>query len=140
MKKAGFLMAGALLAAAVPALAHHSFSAEFDSKNPVSFTGQVVKIDWMNPHTWIYVDVKDDTGKITHWQCETGAPNELVRRGWKKDALKVGETVTVNGFRAKDGTNTANAREVVLPNGLQVFSGSSDDGGPQPRQQGRGKQ
>jgi Family of unknown function (DUF6152) len=137
MKKLALMMAGALMAA-VPVLAHHSFSAEFDRDKPVSFTGTVVKIDWMNPHTWIYVDAKDASGNITHWQCETGAPNELVRRGWKKNSLKVGEVVTVNGFRAKDGTNTANAREVVLPSGLQVFSGSSDDGGPQPRV-GRGR-
>ena len=139
MKKLLLVTTSALIAAAVPVFGHHAFAAEFDNKKPITFTGTVVKIEWMNPHTWIYVDAKDDSGNVVHWQCETGAPNELVRRGWKKDALKVGETVTVNGFRAKDGTNTANAREVILPGGLQVFSGSSDDGGPKPRQ-GAGSQ
>jgi hypothetical protein len=133
MKKAIFLMPGLLLACVMPLAAHHSFAAEFDVNQKVSFSGTVVKIEWMNPHTWIYVDVKDDKGNTEHWQCETGAPVELVRKGWRKDSLKVGDKVTVNGFRAKAGGFTANAREVILPDGKQVFSGSSDDGGPQPR-------
>ena len=140
MKKLVLSIAGALLAASLPVLAHHSFSAEYDSNARVTLKGVVTKLEWQNPHSWFYMDVKDDKGNITHWQCETGAPNELVRKGWRKDSLKEGQEVTVNGFRAKDGTNTANAREVILPNGLQVFSGSSDGGGPQPRQQGRGGQ
>jgi hypothetical protein len=139
MKKLALSVAGALLAAG-PVLAHHSFSAEYDCSARIALHGVVTKMDWMNPHSWFYIDVKDDKGNITHWQCETGVPNELVRKGWRKDSLKEGQEVTVNGFRAKDGTNTTNASEVILPNGLQVFSGSSDDGGPQPRQQGRGGQ
>ena len=117
-------------AAAVPALAHHSFAAEFDAKQPITLEGVVTRIQWNNPHTWFYIDVKTQSGTVEHWQCETGAPIELVRRGWRKNDLKVGDQVTVHGFRAKDGTNTANARLVTLPNGKKVFSGSADDGGP----------
>jgi hypothetical protein len=130
MNKLAFGAVGFLAVATVPALAHHSFAAEFDAKQQVSFKGVVTKIEWMNPHAWFYVDVKNDNGTVEHWQCETGAPIELVRRGWKKSDLKVGDEVTVQGFRAKDGTNTANARLVTLPDGKKVFSGSSDDGGP----------
>jgi hypothetical protein len=119
-----------LLAVAVPAFAHHSVSAEFNMNQAVKLTGVVTKIEWMNPHAWFYVDVKDEKGGVEHWQLETGAPIELVRRGWKKTDLKVGDEVTVNGFRAKDGTNTANAREVLLPGGKKVFSGSAEDGAP----------
>lgn len=121
----------ALLIASTPAFAHHSVTAEFNMKQPVKLTGVVTKVEWMNPHAWFYLDVKDDKGAIEHWQFETGAPIELVRRGWKKNDLKVGDEVTVNGFRAKDGTNTANAREVSLPGGKKVFTGSASDGGPQ---------
>ena len=115
---------------AAPLLAHHSFAAEFDINKAVTLKGVVTKIEWMNPHTWFYVDVTDGSGNVEHWQCETGAPIELVRRGWKKTDLKVGDHVTIQGYRAKDGTNTANARLVTLPDGKKVFSGSADDGGP----------
>ena len=120
-----------LALAALPALAHHSVNAEFNTQAPVKLTGVVTKIEWMNPHAWFYVDVKDDKGTVEHWQFETGAPIELVRKGWKKTDLKIGDEVTVNGFRAKDGTNTANAREVQLPGGKKVFTGSASDGLPQ---------
>jgi hypothetical protein len=130
MKKLALAIFALLGTAAVPALAHHAFAAEFDGSKPVTIKGVVTKIEWMNPHTWFYVDSKTDSGAIEHWQCETGAPIELVRRGWKKSDLKVGDEVTVQGFRAKDGTNTANARQVTLPDGKKVFSGSADDGGP----------
>jgi Family of unknown function (DUF6152) len=133
-------LAGLLLAGGPPVLAHHSVNAEFNMQAPVTFKGVVTKLDWMNPHSWIYVDAKDDSGAITKWQCETGAPVELVRRGWRKDSLKEGQEVTITGFRAKDGTNTCTARGVVLPDGTQVFSGSSTDGGPQAVPPGRGKQ
>jgi WD40 repeat protein len=130
MKKLALFAVALLGTTALPALAHHAFSAEFDSSKPVTLKGVVTKIEWMNPHTWFYVDTKTDGGDVEHWQCETGAPIELVRRGWKKSDLKVGDQVTVQGFRAKDGTNTANARLVTLPDGKKVFSGSADDGGP----------
>ena len=109
-----------LLIGATPLVAHHSFAAEFDNKQPVQVKGVVTKIDWMNPHTWVYVDVKDDAGTVQKWQFETGAPNELVRRGWKMDDLKVGDQVSIDGFKAKKlisntGVRTGNARSITLP-------------------------
>lgn len=119
-----------LMAGALPMAAHHSFAAEYDSKQPVSFKGVVAKLDWMNPHVYFYVDATDKDGAVTHWACEAGNPNALARRGWKKDSLKKGDQVTVEGFRAKDGTLTMNARTIILADGTKVFAASSDDGGP----------
>jgi len=130
MKKLALAMFCLLGTAAIPALAHHAFSAEFDTKQPITLKGVVTKIEWMNPHAWFYIDVKTDAGVVEHWQLETGAPIELARRGWRKNDLKVGDEVTVQGFRAKDGTNTGNARMVNLPDGKKVFSGSAEDGAP----------
>jgi hypothetical protein len=128
------LVAGiGLLAATLPLVAHHSFAAEFDSAKTVSLQGVVTKLDWMNPHIWIYLDTKDDSGTVAHWQCEGGPPNTLTRQGWSKDALKPGDQVDIEGFRAKDGTNTCNARTVKLPDGKRVFAGSAEDGGPSKR-------
>lgn len=116
-----------LVSAALPALAHHSFSAEFDATKKVSLEGTVTKIDWLNPHIWIYLDVKDDkTGAVANWQCEGGPPNTLTRNGWTKNDLKKGDTVSIDGTLAKDASRTCNASSVKLPDGRRVFAGSSN--------------
>jgi hypothetical protein len=130
MKTIAPLVASLLLIAALPILAHHSFQAEFDTTKPVTLKGVVTKVEWMNPHAWFYIDVTTADGKLEHWQCETGAPIELLRRGWRKNDLKIGDQVTVEGFRAKDSTNTASARFVTFADGRKVFSGSASDNGP----------
>ena len=126
--KAKFAVATALLglvSSAVPLLAHHSFAAEYDSTKKVTITGTVTKVEWMNPHARFYVDVKDEGGKVTNWNFELGAIPVLLKQGWRKDSLKVGDQVSVEGSRAKDGSNTANAQRVMLPDGRRVFAGSS---------------
>ncbi len=127
----GILAAGfGLLLASAPLLAHHSFAAEYDSKKPIKITGTVTKVEWMNPHIYYYVDVKDTSGKVTSYAVEGGTPNTLRRNGWGKDSLKTGDNVTVEGFMAKNGSNHVNGRTVTLPDGRRVFGGSAD-GGPQ---------
>jgi hypothetical protein len=120
-----------LLFAATPLLAHHSFAAEYDSKKPIKFTGSVTKVEFMNPHIYYYVDVKDANGKVTNYAVEGGTPGSLRRQGWGKDSLKAGDTVTVEGYMAKNGSNHVNGRRVTLPDGRRVFGGSADDAGPQ---------
>jgi hypothetical protein len=115
-----------------PLLAHHSFAAEYDEKKPVTLKGVVTKVEWANPHARFYVDVKDDKGNVTNWNLELASPNVLVRSGWKRNSLQVGDSVEVSGSQAKDRSNMANARAVILPDGRKVFAGSSGDGGPQP--------
>jgi hypothetical protein len=105
--------------------AHHSFAAQYDRAKPVTLNGTVTKVEWMNPHIYFYVDVKDDSGTVANWAVEGGNPSGLYRRGWKKDSLKVGDVVTVDGWLAKNGSKLANMRAVVLANGQQVFGGSS---------------
>jgi hypothetical protein len=125
------LVAGGLLLAALPVLAHHSFAAEYDSAKPVSLTGAVTKVEWMNPHARFYVDVKDESNKVTNWEFELGSPNGLMRQGWTRNSMKIGDTVVVDGFLAKDGAKLANARNVKLADGRKLFAGSTTDGGPQ---------
>lgn len=126
-----------VLCAAAPAFAHHSFAAEFDDKQPVTLKGNITKVDFMNPHIWMYLDVKDESGQVQHWQCEGGAPNGLRRQGWSAASVKAGDEINIEGFRAKDGTNTCNARTVKLPDGRRVFAGAAEDGGPASKQQGK---
>ena len=116
-----------ILAAAVPVFAHHSFAAEYDSSKPTTLTGSVVKLEWINPHARIYIDVKGADGKVTNWEIELGAPAMLLRNGWTKNSLKAGETITITGSLAKDGSNLANARSVTLADGTKVFAGSSQE-------------
>ena len=115
------------LLSAASMFAHHSFSAEFDSTKMVTLKGTVTKVDWLNPHIWIYLDVKDDkTGAVASWQCEGGAPNSLTRNGWTKNDLKKGDAITIDGTLAKDASKTCNASRVALPDGRRVFAGSSN--------------
>jgi hypothetical protein len=114
-----------LLLAAVPVAAHHAFAAEFDVNDPVKVRGTTTKLEWTNPHAWLYVDVKDADGKVVNWRFELGAPNALIRLGWKKDTIPSGLEVSVEGFRAKAGGPVANGRSIKLPDGRELFSGGS---------------
>lgn len=117
-----------LMGATIPAFGHHSFAAEFDDKQPVNLDGSVVKFEFMNPHSWIYMDIKKADGTVEHWSIETGSTNALFRRGWRKESLRPGDQVSVEAYRAKDGSRTANASQVKLPDGRQVSAASSRDG------------
>ena len=129
--KIGVFLAGlGLLAAALPALAHHSFEAEYDADKPVTLKGTVTKVEWTNPHARFYIDVKDESGNVTNWNLELASPNILMRQGWTRNSLKVGDMVTVTGSQAKDASRLANARTVTFADGRKVFAGSSTDGGP----------
>ena len=126
MKLKTMLLSGlAAIAMVVPAVAHHSFAAEYDAKKPIKISGTVTKMEWMNPHARFYVDVKGPDGKVTNWNFELGAIPVLVKQGWRKDSLKAGDQVSVEGSAAKDGSNSANARSVVLADGRHVLAGSS---------------
>ncbi len=113
-----------------PSYAHHAVGAEFDLSKRITLQGRVTKIEWMNPHVYLYVDVSED-GRTANWACETAGPNALTRQGWSRLSLKIGDSITVVGYRARDGANVASAREVVLANGRKVFVGTARDGGPQ---------
>jgi hypothetical protein len=128
--KFALLAAGVgLLVTSLPVLAHHSFAAEYDDKKPISIKGMVSKVEWTNPHARFYVDVKEESGKVTTWNFELASPNVLIRQGWTRKSLQVGDMVTVNGSQAKDGAYLANARTVVLADGKQVFARSAADAG-----------
>jgi len=119
-----------LLLAAVPSLAHHAFSAEFDAKRPVTLRGTVVKVEWINPHSWFHVDVKQPDGKVQRWMVEAGNPNNLFRRGWSKDVISPGMEIVIDGYQAKDASRRANGRDLTFPDGRKLFMGSSGTGAP----------
>jgi hypothetical protein len=123
------LVLGSLVAAVAPLAAHHSFAAEFDADSPVTVNGAVNKMTWVNPHSWIYVDVKQADGKIITWRFEMGPPNALLRMGWRKDSIPPGTPVKIEGYRAKSGEPVANAKTVTLPDGRELFSGGSAPSG-----------
>lgn len=125
-----FLIAGVALLAPAGAYAHHSFAAEYDTKKPVTLKGTVTKVEWTNPHARFYIDVKDESGNVTNWNLELASPNVLVRQGWTRRSLNVGDTVTVEGSQAKDGSQMANARTVTLADGKKVFAFSASDAPP----------
>ena len=120
----------AALSVATPLRAHHAFAAEFDSQQPLTLRGTVTRVEWINPHTWIHINVKDADGKVVEWMIEGGTPNTLLRRGVDKNSLPAGTEVIVDGYRAKNGSNRANGRDITLQDGRKLFLGSSGTGAP----------
>ena len=129
-KLAMVLMGASLLLAVAPAWAHHAFAAEFDSKKPIKLRGAITKVEWINPHSWIHVAVKNADGTSTEWMVEGGTPNTLFRRGVTKDSLAVGTEIVVDGYQAKDGTNRANGRDITFADGRKLFLGASSSDAP----------
>ncbi len=125
MRKTVLLAAVAILVAAAPSLAHHAFSAEFDQAKPVKVQGEISRLEWTNPHAWLFIDSKDKEGKAVTWRFEMGAPNALLRAGWSKSDIKPGTQVTVSGFMARSGGSVGNAYQVRLPDGRDLFAASS---------------
>ena len=132
------VMAIAIVAISVSSLrAHHSFAAEFDANKPITLKGTVVKMDWVNPHSWIHLDVKNPDGTVTRWMIEGGTPNTLVRRGFTKNSLLPGTEITIEGYQAKNGANRANGADLILPDGKRLFMGSSGTGAPKDPEAGK---
>jgi hypothetical protein len=131
MHKLAILITGVgLLATAAPVWAHHAFAAEFDSTKPVKLKGTVTKMEWINPHAWIHIDVKNDDGTVTSWMVEGGSPNTLLRNGFTKASLPVGTEIVVDGYQAKDASNKLNGRDITFPDGRKLFVGSNGQQGP----------
>ena len=128
--RVGAMIGVALMLGAVSTGAHHAFSAEFDANRPVHFEGTVAKVEWINPHTWIHIDVTRDDGQVERWMIEGGNPHNLFRRGFTRDAVTVGMEIVVDGYASKDGTRRANGRDLTLPDGRMLFMGSSGTGAP----------
>jgi hypothetical protein len=124
----GTILALSFILAAIPAFAHHSFTSEFDINKPIVLKGTITKFDWVNPHAWLYVDVKGDDGKVVNWAVETGGPNALLRRGVRKSDFPTGVEVTIQGWRAKNGTPTANGKSITLADGRNFTLGTSAGG------------
>jgi hypothetical protein len=118
------LLVAALVALSEPVVAHHSFAAEFDGTKTVRLVGKITRVEWTNPHSYFYLDVADDKGNVTNWACEGASPIALTRRGWKKGDLKMGDTIVVDGYRARDGSHFINARRVTFPDGRSLDSGT----------------
>ena len=129
-KFTGLMIGLGLLAVAAPMWAHHAFAAEFDADKPVKLRGTVTKMEWINPHAWIHVDVKNGDGTVTNWMVECGTPNTLFRRGLNKNSVMPGIEILVDGYQAKDGSNRANGRDVTLPDGRKLFLGQGGTGQP----------
>jgi hypothetical protein len=129
-KLSGLLVSLVIFLSAVPMFAHHSFSSEFDINQPVTLKGTLTKLEWINPHGWIYIDVKGPDGKVVNWAIETGGPNALLRRGVRKTDFPLGIELTIQGYRAKTGLPVANGRTITLPDGRALFAGSSGTGAP----------
>src|ERR1700681_193111 len=130
MKAAALVLFLVLALGVKTASAHHAFAAEFDAKRPIKLRGTVTKMEWINPHAWIHVDVKKADGMVEEWMIETGTPNTLLRRGLTRDSLKIGTEVIVDGYQSKDGSLRANGRDITLPNGQTLFLGSSAPDAP----------